>query len=245
MRESPWTNASGADASQDAAGRPAGHAIRSFSSNVIITLANPVLWLLAVALGMLNACRYGFMDWGLTQLVEVQATGIDKAGFKYAVLPIGGIAGAYFSGWATDRIFGGRRAPVICGLLVTLGLLTLGYNWCIHFGTGLTIITLLAIGFSMFGAQVILVGTAPIDLARAGTAAAAVGFVNFMGYIGAFSGDQVTGYLAEHYDWKVAVYFWASCAFLAAAMVALLWNATAQAGEPLTDQAGDLETARP
>jgi len=32
---------------------------------------------------------------------------------------------------------------------------------------------------------VLLVGTFPVDLARRGTAAAAVGFVNFMGYMGA------------------------------------------------------------
>ncbi len=33
---------------------------------------------------------------------------------KYAVLAAGGIAGALFAGWATDRFFQGRRAPVIC-----------------------------------------------------------------------------------------------------------------------------------
>ena len=45
----------------------------------------------------------------------------ELAAFKYAVLPFGGIAGAYLSGWATDRFFGGRRAPVICGLLLAAG----------------------------------------------------------------------------------------------------------------------------
>ncbi len=56
---------------------------------------------------------------------------------------------------------------------------------------------LLLIGFCIFGPQVLLVGTAPADLARRGTAAAAAGFVNFMGYMGAFAGDLVTGYLVD------------------------------------------------
>ncbi|MFW6124925.1 MAG: hypothetical protein ACOC46_02145, partial [Pirellulales bacterium] len=68
--------------------------------------------------------------------------------------------------------------------------------------------------------------TAPADLARRGTAAAAAGFVNFMGYMGAFAGDQVTGTLVEHRGWTVAVRFWAICAFVAAVAVAFLWNAT-------------------
>jgi sugar phosphate permease len=80
------------------------------------------------------------------------------------------------------------------------------------------------IGFAVFGSQVLLVGTAPADLARRGTAAAAAGFVNFMGYVGAFSGDQVTGYLKKYYNWQTAIYFWAGCALVAAMVVATLWR---------------------
>lgn len=85
-------------------------------------------------------------------------------------------------------------------------------------------ILLFALGFAIFGPPVLLVGTAPTDLARQGAAAAAAGFVNFMGYLGAFAGDQVTGYLAENYDWRTAIYFWAACVFAAACVVAVLWR---------------------
>src|SRR5207249_167065 len=84
----------------------------SWVENVRLTLTNPGLWMLGISLGALNACRYGFLDWGVTHLKEVQATRIDAAGLKYAVLPLGAVAGAYLSGWASDRLFGGRRAPV-------------------------------------------------------------------------------------------------------------------------------------
>ena len=43
----------------------------------------------------------------------------------------------------------------------------------------------------------LLVGTAPADLAHRGTSAAAAGFVNFMGYMGAATGDVVTGYYSS------------------------------------------------
>jgi sugar phosphate permease len=195
--------------------------------NIRLTLANPSLWFLAGALALLDACRYGFQDWGLTHLKEVQESGVGLAAVKYAILPIGGIAGALAAGWATDSFFHGRRAPVICLLLVVLGLCTLAYEAVARHSVWGIVNLLLVIGFAIFGPQVLLVGTAPADLARRGTAAAAAGFVNFCGYLGAFAGDQVTGYVVEHSGWPAAIGFWAACAFGAAVSAAMLWNASA------------------
>ena len=199
---------------------------RSIKQNIMITLSNPALWFLAVSLGLLNACRYGFLDWGITHLIESQGGSVAKSALKYAVLPIGGIAGAYVSGWATDRFFSGRRAPVIAILLVMLGILTLVYSYAVEKGLGLSVVILAFIGFTVYGPQVLLVGTAPVDLAKKGAAAAAVGFVNFMGYMGAFSGDVVTGSLVDNKGWQAGLYFWATCAFAAAVISAFLWKQT-------------------
>ncbi len=216
-----------------AAAGPASSASRtvpehSAGETIRLTLMNRNLWLLGISLGLLNACRYGFLDWGLTHLKEVQETGVGKAALKYAVLPTGAIAGAYLSGWVTDRFFNGRRAPVICVLLILLGILSLQYDAVARTSVGGTMGLLVCIGFCIYGPQVLLVGTAPADLARRGTSAAAAGFVNFMGYIGAAMGDIVTGYYVnpEHGGWQIAIYIWAGWAFGAAFAVALLWNST-------------------
>jgi len=87
-----------------------------------------------------------------------------------------------------------------------------------------TIACLLAVGFALFGAQVLLVGTAPVDLAKPGTQAAAVGFVNFAGYMGAYAGDLVTGRVADAHGWSAAVDVWAACAGLAALFACALWT---------------------
>lgn len=192
--------------------------------NLLLTLSNPALWLLALSLGLLNACRYGFIDWGLTHLKETQGTGVGKAALNYAILPLGGMAGAYLAGWASDRFFGGRRAPVITLLLAALAALTLVYESAARAGSVATVGVLLLIGFVIFGPQVLLVGTAPADLARRGTAAAAAGFVNFVGYMGAYAGDLMTGRLVDQHGWHTAVMAWAGCALVAAAASAVLWN---------------------
>lgn len=128
-------------------GPPTNAAKNSVFENFVITLSNPALWLLGISLGLLNACRYGFLDWGLTHLIDIQGTGVGMAGLKYAVLPLGAIAGAYLGGWATDRFFGSRRGPVICILLVALALLTLVYDSVARASVPGSMVLLVLIGF--------------------------------------------------------------------------------------------------
>lgn len=206
--------------------RPSQESRGTVGQNLWLTLTNPSLWLLGISLGLLNASRYGFLDWGLTHLKEVQQTGVAVAALKYAVLPFGAIVGSYAAGWATDRFFGSRRAPVTFLLLVLLGLLTLAYDGVARTSVTGTIFLLLVIGFCIYGPQVLLVGTAPADLARKGTSAAAAGFVNCMGYVGAASGDYFTGRSLDAYGWQQTIYLWAFWAFASAIAVGLLWNAT-------------------
>lgn len=203
----------------------------SLLQNLAVTLGNVRLWPVALTLGLLDSCRYGYTDWGVTHLTEIQKASVSSAAFKYAVLPFGGIAGAYLAGWATDRFFGGRRVPVIAALLSLLALLTFAYDTVIRWGLGASILMLFLVGFCIFGPQVLLVGTLPTDLARRGTAAAAAGFVNFMGYMGAAVGNQLTGQLAQRYGWPLAVQFWAGCALAGALIIACLWTVERQRRE--------------
>jgi len=204
---------------------------------LLLTLANPALWLLGLSLGLLNACRYGFLDWGVTHLMETKQLHVDKATLQFFVIAIGAAAGSYLAGWATDRFFGSRRAPVICVLMAALGVLSFIYGAEAGYGMFGTMALLIVIGFCIYGPQVLLVGTAPADMARRGTSAAAAGFVNFLGYMGAASGDVITGYFASpklEFDlpfygpivggWQTVIYLWAGWAFVGAVLMAVLWN---------------------
>jgi sugar phosphate permease len=194
------------------------------------TLYNPSLWLLGLTLGLLNACRYGYFDWGLKHLMDTRPMPVNKAVLQYGVIAVGATAGAYLAGWATDRFFGSRRAPMICILMAALGCLSLVYQSAVESSALATMAMLMLIGFCIIGPQVLLVGTAPADLAHRGTSAAAAGFVNFMGYMGAATGDVATGHFASVEDggWQTAIYVWAGWAFAGAVIMAILWNTTSK-----------------
>ena len=210
-------------AGQAAAGRApprpsAGEAIR-------LTVTNPRIWILALALFGLDAARYGVLDWAPGHLAEVHRTGALSAALKTAIVPLAGAAGALTSGPLTDRFFGSRRAPMCALMLIAVGLLTLVYRLVVDVSVAPTVICLALIGFCLYGAQILLVGTAAQDFARRGATAAAAGFVDSLGYMGAFSGDVVTGWLLKHHGWSAAIAFWAFAAIAAGVLVASLWRA--------------------
>ncbi len=230
LREAPDEAGATSPAVGDPAPTPPREVRLPFAEALYWTLYNPVLWLLGLALGLLNACRYGFLDWGVTHLMEAQQVGVGKAVLQFFVIAIGATAGSYLAGWATDRFFDGRRAPAVCLLMFVLGLLSLVYDAVVQAGPLGTMLLLVVVGFCIYGPQVLLVGTAPADLAHRGTSAAAAGFVNFLGYMGAATGDVITGYFVKggHSGWQTAIQIWAGWAFAGAALTALLWNTTSR-----------------
>jgi MFS transporter, OPA family, glycerol-3-phosphate transporter len=198
------------------------------------TLGNPRIWVLAMGLFGLDAVRYGFLDWAPGHLAEAQGSGVWASAMKTAVFPLAGALGALSSGWITDRYFQSRRAPVCAVLLGGVGALTLAYRVVVGLGAAPTVVCLGLTGFCLYGAQILLVGTAAQDFARRGATAAAAGLVDFTGHVGAFSGDVVTGWMLRRHGWAGAIGWWAGAAFVAAALVATLWRArptgTADAG---------------
>jgi sugar phosphate permease len=192
---------------------------------LVATLGNPRIWVLAFGLFGLDAVRYGFLDWAPKHLAEVHGTGPAIAALKTAVFPLAGALGALSSGPLTDRFFQSRRAPVCAAFLAAMGILTFVYRSAVGWGTIPTVICLGLVGFFLFGAQILLVGTAAQDFARGGATAAAAGFVDFMGHVGAFSGDIVTPWTQKHYGWDGAITWWGCAGLAAAVLVTTLWRA--------------------
>ena len=85
------------------------------------TVGNPRIWAVSWSFFFVDVIRYGFLLWAPSYLFEVQKAGIEKAVYTAVAVPAFGIAGAIFSGWASDHWFQSRRPPIACILMGALG----------------------------------------------------------------------------------------------------------------------------
>jgi len=195
-----------------------------FRNTLKITILNPYAWFAAFALFGLNIVRYGFMSWAPTFMFEEQGATISLAAYKAIAFPVAGGLGAVVAGWASDRIFKRRRAPVAFIMLFLLAIFCYFYkvvpgnNWVV------SLIILLFIGFFTFGPHSLIVTAIPADLGSRKAASSVTGFVDAMGYAGASLTGLGTGYLIENFGWNAAFYFWIFGAIFAAIMTLFIWN---------------------
>jgi len=195
-----------------------------FAHTLKAVLSNPRIWLVGFGLFFLNIVRYGFMGWAPTYMFEVQHAAISTAAYKAIAIPIAGCLGAILSGWISDRYFNSRRAPVAAVMLLLLAI----FAWLFRIIPAdrwiLSFICLLVVGFMTYGPHVLLVGTIAMDYGTRKAASSAAGFIDSLGYLGASLTGIGTGWLCDTCGWDAAFYFWVSGAFIAAILMAILWN---------------------
>lgn len=160
-----------------------------WSSQVIISVV-----LVGVFYFFIKFIRYALLSWAPYFLkLNFGLSGSD-AGFLSIVFDLAGIAGIVASGWVSDRYFHSRRAKL--SLLLIIGMLVA----CVLLATvgrsGVWIFTgaMALIGFTLFGPDALMSGTAAIDIGakRAGLAA---GIINGTGQIGAVVQELLIGSL--------------------------------------------------
>jgi sugar phosphate permease len=165
-------------------------------------------------------------------MFEEQGATISVAAYKALAFPVAGGLGAIFAGWASDRIFKNRRAPVAFIMLILLAIFCYLFktipadNWVLSF------FILLFVGFFTFGPHILLVAAIPADIGSRKAASSVTGFIDAMGYLGASLAGVGTGYLIDKFSWNAGFYFWIFGAIFAAIMIVPMWNCAERALKP-------------
>jgi sugar phosphate permease len=149
---------------------------------------------------------------------------------KRCIHPLAGSAGAVLAGWATDRFFGGRRAPVIAILLAVLGVCSIGFPFIGTTRGWLVVLVVGIIGFCTYGPHILMVGHAALDFGRKHGAAGAAGFIDALGYVGASLAGWGAGALIHARGYTVTFVVFGSAALLGALLIAILWKTGPQHG---------------
>ena len=85
---------------------------------------NKFLWAIALANVFVYFIRYGIIDWAPTYLKEVKHFSVDKQSWAYFLYEYAGIFGMLTSGYLSDKVFKGHRAPpmllFLTGVLIAI-----------------------------------------------------------------------------------------------------------------------------
>lgn len=199
----------------------------SIARALVITLSNRVLWVLAIGFFCANAVRYAFMNWAVTYIADFHGRSVRDSAFLAVALPLIGSAGAVFAGWASDALFGGRRAPLCALMLLALSGVCLMFPQ-VPAGDLWTATALLGLaGFLIYGPDMLMSGAATVDFSHPRAAAAATGLTMSTGAAGAIFSGAGVGWLRDlaQGEWETVFFALAALALIPALLMATLWNA--------------------
>ena len=163
---------------------------------------NKFLWAIALANVFVYFIRYGIIDWAPTYLKEVKHFSVDKQSWAYFLYEYAGIFGMLASGYLSDKVFKGHRAPPML-LFLTGVLIAIIVYWKNPEGNPLVDnICLVAIGFLIYG-PVMMIGLQAADLVPR----VATGLTGLFGYLlGSASAGYVMGKLVDLFGWDGGFY---------------------------------------
>lgn len=193
---------------------------------------NPVIWLLALASGFFYVTRYAINSWGVFFLQEAKGYSAVAAAGIISANALAGIAGTFFSGIVSDRLFGGNRPlpALLFGLLyiAATALFVLGPATPLN-----DTLAMVLFGVAMGALLAYLGGMMAIDLVDKNAAGTATGIVGVASYLGAALQDLMSGFFIQagktvvngqaHYDFGVASGLWMGSAVLSSMLVAAVW----------------------
>ena len=163
-------------------------------------LTNKYLWLLAVSYVLVYIVRTAINDWGNIYLTEQHHYSLLSANGALSLFEIGGFLGSLVGGWGSDKLFGGNRGPMI--LLFSMGIfLAVAALWLMPVTNYiLQAGCFFAIGFFVFGPQ-LLIGMAAAECSHKDSVGAATGFVGLFAYMGAALAGYPLAIIMNHYHW--------------------------------------------
>ncbi|MDE8033774.1 phosphoglycerate transporter protein PgtP [Actinobacillus equuli subsp. equuli] len=182
---------------------------------------NKFLWAIAIANVFVYFIRYGIIDWAPTYLKEVKHFSVDKQSWAYFLYEYAGIFGMLASGYLSDKVFKGHRAPPML-MFLTGVLIAIIVYWKNPAGNPLVDnICLVAIGFLIYG-PVMMIGLQAADLVPRVATGTATGLTGLFGYLlGSASAGWVMGKLVDLYGWDGGFYALIASSFLAFGFIAI------------------------
>jgi OPA family glycerol-3-phosphate transporter-like MFS transporter len=183
--------------------------VRANVGDVFWTIAsNPVIWIVALAYACTGSVRQGVDQWFFRFMQEVHHLDLHDARFKYLGVGIPFVAslGSLISGYISDTVFKGRRAPVAAGLYFLETIIILMAAQFTSANTA--VLFLILISLTVNATHSILGTAAAMDIGGARMAGFASGLIDSFQYFGGSLAGLLLGHLLDR-SWGWYFYFMA------------------------------------
>jgi sugar phosphate permease len=200
---------------------------------LLLTFSNKVLWVLGIGYFCMNSVRYSFMNWSVQYMADFQGRTIKGSAFTAVAIPLIGSLGAITAGWASDNIFGKRRAPVCALMLTGLSAVCIGFTY-IPQGHWIIATAVLGLaGFLMYGPDMLMSGAATVDVSHPRAASIATGFTMCLGATGSIFSGAGIGWLKDLAKGNWSLVFWvlSGLSLVSALLMVSIWNARPKAAK--------------
>jgi OPA family glycerol-3-phosphate transporter-like MFS transporter len=191
-------------------GEPEGaEQVRAKVSDVFLTIAsNPIVWIIAAAYACTGSVRQGLDQWYVRMLQEVHHLDLSDVRFKYLGfgIPLVASIGSLVSGYVSDTVFKGRRAPVAAGLYFLETVIIVAAAQ-VH-GVNGTVFFLILLSLTCNATHSILGTAAAMDVGGARMAGFASGLIDSFQYFGGSLAGLLLGHLLDR-SWGWYFYFMA------------------------------------
>lgn len=182
----------------------------------------PMIWLCAGAYLCTGVVRYAVDDWFPKYFVEVRHVTLTSTTFQITafMIPLVATLGSITSGYISDLLFAGRRAPVAAALYFLETIIIL-VGTRAESTTGVSIALILA-AFTCNATHSILGTAAAMDLGGRKMAGFAAGVIDSFQYLGAGLAGVGLGSLIDHYGWGAWLYFMAGFGILGGILMLIM-----------------------
>ncbi len=190
--------------------------VRSQIGIVLKTIAsNPIVWVVAFAYACTGAVRQAVDQWFPRYMQEYHKVDLQSGGFQFLafMIPFVASAGSLISGYISDKMFQGRRAPVAAFLFflesIVIFAAALAIPAASRFGISsaqTAIFFLLLISLTANSTHSILGTAAAMDIGGRKMAGFASGLINSFQYFGGSLAGYFLGKLLDK-NWDYYFYF--------------------------------------
>lgn len=194
-------------------------------------VGNPAVWIIALAYSCTGAVRQCIDQWFPRYLQEVQHLDMSAPQFQWAgfLIPFVASAGSLLSGFISDRLFNGRRAPVAAGIyFIEVAVILMAAQ---ARSVNAVVISFIVISFTVNSTHSLLGPAAAMDIGGRKMAAFASGIIDSFQYFGASVALKLLGWLLDK-NWDYYFYFMAPFGVIGGLLMFSIRNKNISSAQP-------------